>query len=554
MKVLPLILSLIFCLIGCSQQRPIETKLAMAQNAIANDPYSVFLILDSLSPYELETRCDSALYNLYYVEALHQIGLYTENDSMIRISEKYFEDTDDKKNLILAYLHHGITYLDFDNQREAVLYLKKAEALAVKGKDKNILREIYTNLSIANMAAGINEFALRYAQRAIEISKQSHNMNHYGRDLNFLATTYYNMGKKDSFQRYIMQCIPLMDKTDAKAEILNNMGRYLLENKRRKEALSCLKKAEGIKYLPETSMLLGDLYEMEGKKALAVRYWYDALGAKTYTTNIHCYQKLIKYFREHGNTKALIDLSERLNDTYDHRSEVDVAQLTKLQSDYDEEINDQKNHHKMILLIGMIGILVLLIILFILSHKRRIRKYHHLIEKINTQYISDLRKYRNMKAELSQLRRERQQNQLLIQEKIKEITHLQEKLSEYQDDRQQPDQWNMEETLMDAEIVIHLHSLAARGKEATSTDWHELRQILHHLHPAFFTKLLSKGNINTKEMNICMLIRLRFIPSEISVLTDSSPQSITNMRVRLLSKIFHQTGGARQFDELIRSL
>lgn len=196
MKVLPLILSLIFCLIGCSQQRPIETKLAMAQNAIANDPYSVFLILDSLSPYELETRGDSALYNLYYVEALHQIGLYTENDSMIRISEKYFEDTDDKKNLILAYLHHGITYLDFDNQREAVLYLKKAEALAVKGKDKNILREIYTNLSIANMAAGINEFALRYAQRAIEISKQSYNMNHYVRDLNFLATTYYNMGKK----------------------------------------------------------------------------------------------------------------------------------------------------------------------------------------------------------------------------------------------------------------------------------------------------------------------------------------------------------------------
>ena len=159
-----------------------------------------------------------------------------------------------------------------------------------------------------------------------------------------------------------------------------------------------------------------------------------------------------------------------------------------------------------------------------------------------------------MKAELSQLQSERQQNQLLITEKVKEIAHLQEKLSEYQDDRQKPDQWNMEENLMDAEIVIHLHSLASRGKEAARPDWQELRQVLHRIHPAFFTNLLSKGNLNDKEMNVCMLIRLRFIPSEISVLTDSSPQSITNIRVRLLNKMFHQTGGARQFDELIRSL
>lgn len=554
MKVLPLILSISFCLIGCSQRRPIETKLAMAQNAIANDPYSVFLILDSLSPYELETRGDSAFYNLYYVEALHRIGLYTENDSMIRISEKYFEDTDDKKNLILAYLHHGITYLDFDNEQEAVLYLKKAESLALKEKDKNILREIYTNLSAANMIAGINEFALKYAQKAIEISKQSNNMNHYGRDLNFLATIYYHIGKTDSFQHYVMQCIPLMDKTDAKAEILNNLGRFLLENNRKKEALSCLKKAEKTKYLPETSMLLGDLYETEGKEALAVRYWYDALGSKTYTTNIHCYQKLIKYFRSQGNTKTLIDLIDRLNVTYEHKSDVDATQLTKFQSDYDEEINHQQNRHKMIFLLGTIGVLAFLILLFILVHKKRIRKYHHLIEKINTQYISDLRTYRNMKAELSQLQSERQQNQLLITEKVKEIAHLQEKLSEYQDDRQKPDQWNMEENLMDAEIVIHLHSLASRGKEAARPDWQELRQVLHRIHPAFFTNLLSKGNLNDKEMNVCMLIRLRFIPSEISVLTDSSPQSITNIRVRLLNKMFHQTGGARQFDELIRSL
>ena len=42
-----------------------------------------------------------------------------------------------------------------------------------------------------------------------------------------------------------------------------------------------------------------------------------------------------------------------------------------------------------------------------------------------------------------------------------------------------------------------------------------------------------------------------FLPSEIAILTCSSPQAITNMRVRLLQKLFNRTGGARDFDQLL---
>jgi putative tetratricopeptide repeat-containing domain protein len=51
-----------------------------------------------------------------------------------------------------------------------------------------------------------------------------------------------------------------------------------------------------------------------------------------------------------------------------------------------------------------------------------------------------------------------------------------------------------------------------------------------------------------------MLIRLRFIPSELSALLGISPQSVTNMRQRLLQKLFHEKGGAKDFDEKIRAI
>ena len=60
------------------------------------------------------------------------------------------------------------------------------------------------------------------------------------------------------------------------------------------------------------------------------------------------------------------------------------------------------------------------------------------------------------------------------------------------------------------------------------------------------------SSLQPRELNVCLLIRLRFQPSEVAVLTASSPQSVTNLRVRLLQKVFHQKGGARDFDEQLR--
>ena len=51
---------------------------------------------------------------------------------------------------------------------------------------------------------------------------------------------------------------------------------------------------------------------------------------------------------------------------------------------------------------------------------------------------------------------------------------------------------------------------------------------------------------------MCLLTVHNFLPSEIANLTIATPQAITNTRVRLLRKLFGETGGAKDFDTAIK--
>jgi len=102
--------------------------------------------------------------------------------------------------------------------------------------------------------------------------------------------------------------------------------------------------------------------------------------------------------------------------------------------------------------------------------------------------------------------------------------------------------------------IFHLHRLAARSDTAKPEDWDQLRQLITEYDSRFLPALNSCGNISGRELAICMLIRLRFIPSEIALLTGLSSQQITNMRTRLLQRLFGQKGSTRDFDARIRQL
>jgi hypothetical protein len=100
-------------------------------------------------------------------------------------------------------------------------------------------------------------------------------------------------------------------------------------------------------------------------------------------------------------------------------------------------------------------------------------------------------------------------------------------------------------------VVARLHAAANKGRAADDEDVNMLAQMSYALSPELQVLL---SDINTKEQTVCLLTRHNFLPTEIAALTISTPQTITNTRVRLLKKLFGETGGAKDFDAAIKEV
>lgn len=108
--------------------------------------------------------------------------------------------------------------------------------------------------------------------------------------------------------------------------------------------------------------------------------------------------------------------------------------------------------------------------------------------------------------------------------------------------------------LMNENIVYELHKNCNLGKPATQEQWIALRQAVNRHIPFFLARLHKINDLSARDVNICILTRLHFSPSEIGILTEISPQNVTNSRARLLGKIFGVKGGATEFDRRINAM
>lgn len=141
-----------------------------------------------------------------------------------------------------------------------------------------------------------------------------------------------------------------------------------------------------------------------------------------------------------------------------------------------------------------------------------------------------------------------------LKEKELEIQSLQTALSMYQGNVQNVEQWNNERTILQCDLVHHLHSLSTQGKVATQGELDGLITIAQNVFPKFHQTITepTKG-LSNREIITCILIRFKFIPSEIAVLTNNSYQQITNLKSSINKKLFDKKG-AKTLDSNLMSL
>jgi hypothetical protein len=137
----------------------------------------------------------------------------------------------------------------------------------------------------------------------------------------------------------------------------------------------------------------------------------------------------------------------------------------------------------------------------------------------------------------------------------KEFELAKHKLSLMQDDKKSPEEWDLEDALLTSPIVRKFHKMASCASIVSDDDWSMLRETASNYLPNFMRTINSLPYlIDRRETDLCILIRLRFIPSEICSIMNLKSNNLSNIRKRLLKRMFDIDGSASDFDEKLLTI
>ena len=276
---------------------------------------------------------------------------------------------------------------------------------------------------------------------------------------------------------------------------------------------------------------LGDIMKLEG----------GYKGLMSVYAKLHEVDSVIKYAHLFANA----------NDTANLRNSANEISRTQALYDYSESqrIAVEKSEEAQRLWLWLCICFVVLVLggAWIYGYYRK-QKVTQMLA--NQQYTDLMMQYHQATEELQNVRSNKQQFQ---QQKEKEIEKLRQMLDAYQE-HTHADQWESGQSLLQHEIVKRMHQHAYKLAVPSDAEWQDLQGVVEKSLPEFYAKLTAfAGQLTDQEWKVCLLVKLNFIPSELTVLLHLSKQRVTNIRTNLNKKLFGESG-SRTFDANLHKL
>ncbi len=112
----------------------------------------------------------------------------------------------------------------------------------------------------------------------------------------------------------------------------------------------------------------------------------------------------------------------------------------------------------------------------------------------------------------------------------------------------------VENEFFDSEEFLSLKRDIAAGRVLSPKEWKELENRAKVAFPDFIRNLARLCRLSVVEWRVCLLVRLRFTPTEIATALAKETSSISSIRSRLFKKIFDRPGSTKDWDNFIHSL
>lgn len=113
---------------------------------------------------------------------------------------------------------------------------------------------------------------------------------------------------------------------------------------------------------------------------------------------------------------------------------------------------------------------------------------------------------------------------------------------------------SVKEEFLNSEFYHSLRKRISNGERLKESDWNEIEHNVNSTYPGFTGRLFNLHSMSQAELQTCLLIKLGVPTTEIANTLSKDTSTISTIRSRLFTKVFHSKGSAKEWDEFILSL
>ncbi len=575
-------------LFGCSRYRGFGRELDRAEALMQEHPDSAYGMLYAMNGRAGEMYTSLRMRHLLLLcNAQNKADVPFASDSAGTVLAKYYERHGTPNERMLAHYMKGCAYRDMGEWPSAVACFNNAVAAAdTAAADCNFrqLSIIYGQLAQIHKGRYLTGEAIQAYKKAEKYVQDSLSMliirEHLARALidkgdlikgttiiEDVTNRMLAMGYTQNAARAISVCITPYTRLKMFEQAKVAMEKY--------ETLS------GV-FFPNGEIEPGreDYYYTKGtfyeekENFDSAEYYYRKLKQLSNTLNSQYLASwgLTRLYRTNGKKDSLAKYALRTFLMGDSLYNSKVAQNIQLaQSMYDysrhqeeakKQIQEtQKAELRLRNFITVATLIVFVIILLALLYRNRVcQKMHdiHLEQVRDSAVVETLTKEVEEKTSLiSLLHEQMNENAVDLQESEqmrRAISILEQQIQEY---KQQIDTFTKSQHashLREEPAIAQFIHMAKEGKrKPNKEEWQRIIVLVETYHPGM-KEIKNRKDVSPQEYRICVLLKLGLRVSDIVFIEETSNSNLTNIRSRLLRKLFGIEGGAKDFDRRLSEI
>lgn len=567
---------LLMCICACTN-KPYPQSLRVADSLIHNNPDSAVILLEELKrSMAFEPQATQMYYQLLTIKAKDKAYITHTSDSLIKTVVKYYEERKDRERLPETYYYAGRVYRDLGDAPQALEYLQKAIESTKDCTDYRLISRIYSQTGTLYLYQDTYDQALEVFRKAYQYclsDKDSIGMVYSLRDIGRTFTTLNCADSALYYYKGALKYAEQIHNNHLVGVVQAELSGLYIQLEMYPEAFTAIQCSN--KYIKGHNIapfyaILADYYYYTNQLDSATFYYTQTASFDDLYQKQGSYKGLGNIARKKGQYKEAMEYFDKYLIYTDSIKDItNTETIRKMQSLYNYQLKEKENsklqrqaaNYKLwnILLIFSLLSLVFLFIAYYQFRKKK--EQQQLVKQERIKQIQKERyaqsntyleknKEQIKEVELSLHKAEIEKDQLR-QDLLKAQKSLIEKTNE-QITATQRVQKQSELALKHSDIYKKFH-FAVQGSDEKigNDDWKELMCAVDEAYNQFTTRLLELYPMKTIEIQVCVLIKIGLSPAQIAFITIRSRQAISSIRKRLYSKVMGKDGTPEQWDNFI---